>query len=149
MRKESTKRRQRQEQPCDRDLLPAELKERCSGRHLPALFPPTNWRGMSIVFSKVRSPVNFLCRSQLRERKFRRRAFCHSTVVQAAAESQAIQFSRAGISAAGRALLNRYPCPSLHPLAFRYANCSVFSTPSAVVVKPNAFARPRIARTIN
>jgi len=33
-------------------------------------------------------------------------------------------------------------------LAFRYANCPASSTPSAVVCKPNPFARPRMARTI-
>src|SRR5450631_3213071 len=81
-------------------------------------------------------------------RTFRRRAFCHSTAIQAAAEMYGMQFRRAGTSAAGTALLNRYPCPSVHPLAFRYANCPAFSTPSAVVVKPNPFARPRMARTI-
>src|SRR6267143_2304278 len=77
-----------------------------------------------------------------------RRVFCHSTAIQAAAEVWGTQFRRAGISAAATALLNRYPCPAVHQLALRYAHGPASSTPSAVVCKPNPFARPRMARTI-
>src|SRR4051794_8058284 len=52
------------------------------------------------------------------------------------------------ISAFGRALLNRKPCPSWQPSARRQLSSASVSTPSAVMVTPRPLPRLTIDRTI-